>query len=79
MLINVLEAKAPADCHHLQPVQQLGDLFGQLLIRLVLGGQPYFASLFDDLLALEMDAGVERFDGAGAFWAGACLLTKLRE
>src|SRR5690606_1853266 len=51
-------------------VQQLGDLFGRFVVRLVLRGHPHLGGLFDDLLADCMYTGVELCDRAGTGRSG---------
>src|ERR1700712_5491187 len=65
MLVDLVEADAPADHDHLGPVQQLRDLHGQGVVTLVFGSQPHFAGLLQEFLALRVNAGIQRVDGAG--------------
>src|SRR5690242_17480071 len=78
-LVHVLEPETAPDHEHLQPVQQLRDLLGQRVVGLVLGGEPHLARLFEDLLALCMDARVERGDRCRACWTRRGLLAQLGE
>ena len=69
MSVHVLELQPPADHQHLHPVQQLRDLLGEGLVALVLGGNPHFTGFFEHLLALRMDACVQRRHCARTFRA----------
>src|SRR5699024_5545123 len=57
--VDVVEVQTPIDHHHLQVVEQLADLLGQLLLALVLGRHPDLCGLLDHLLADGMGARVE--------------------
>src|SRR6478609_3596844 len=58
-------------------VEELADLLGGLVVRLVLGGHPHLGRLLDDLLADGVDAGVELRDGARALGSRLRLLGQL--
>ena len=58
------KGEAFAQHQHLDPVQQLADLLSSTVRRLVLRGHPHLSSLFDDLLALVMDAVIQGDDGS---------------
>src|SRR4051812_44441304 len=79
VLVDVLERDPAADHDDLDPVEQLRDLLGQRVVRLVLGGQPHLAGLLEQLLALRVDTGVERGHRARPLRAGGGLLGQLRE
>ena len=49
--VDVFEREPAGEHEHLQVVQQLGDLLGRSLRRLVLGRHPRLGRLLDDLLA----------------------------
>src|SRR4051812_21287992 len=78
-LVHVLEPGTAADHEDLQPVQQLRDFLPNRFIALVLGGEPHLARLFEDLLALCMDARVECGDRCRACWTRRGLLAQLGE
>src|SRR5580765_3192356 len=63
MSVDVLEREPLAQHQDLNSVQQLADLLGGAVCRLVLSGHPRLRGLFDDLLALGVHAGVEGLDG----------------
>lgn len=50
-------------------VEQLGDLGHHLVVGLVFRRHPDLGGLFDDLLADEVNAGVELANSAGTVWA----------
>src|SRR4051794_11346676 len=78
-LVHVFEPETAAQHEHLQPVQQLRDLLGQRVVGLVFGGEPHLACLFEDLLALRVDARLERGDRGRTCRARCGLLAQLRE
>src|SRR5512133_25984 len=75
--VDVVEPDAAGDHQALGVVEQLADLLGRPLLALVLGGHPGLGGLLDQLLADEVDAGVELPHGARAVGAGRCLLREL--
>src|SRR3954452_13266816 len=79
VLVDVGELQAPPDHDHLGAVEELGDLLGEGVVRLVLGGQPHLAGLLEELLALGVHPGIESGDGARSGGAGPGLLTQLGE
>ena len=66
MGVDVVQRDAAGDHHHLDVVEQLGDLLGGGGRALVLGGHPHLGGLLDDLLADRVDAGVQQRDRPGA-------------
>src|SRR6478609_7267694 len=58
-------------------VEELADLLGGLVVRLVLGGHPHLGGLLDDLLPDRVHAGVELRDGARTLGSGLRLLGQL--
>src|SRR5699024_11795943 len=79
LLVDVLEAQAAGQHHDLEVVEELRDLFGGPIVRLVFGGYPDLGGFLDDLLADGMDTGIELRDGPGPLCAGACRLGQLGE
>src|SRR5690348_12379150 len=59
MSVDVVESQPAAEHDHLQAVEQLADLQRQVVIGLVLGGDPHLARLFQHLLALRVHAGIK--------------------
>ena len=59
--------------------KQLADLLGQLVVTLVVGGQPHLAGLFEDLLAQSVYAAVERGDSAAVGGPGSRFVAQLGE
>lgn len=80
MGVDVVQGDAAGDHHHLDVVQQLGDLLGRRVLALVLGGHPDLGGFLDDLLADGMDPLVHQFGGAGGGGvAVGCLVLELGE
>src|SRR6188768_2534305 len=69
MSVDVFERESLGEHHHLQVVQQLRDLIGCGIRRLVLGCHPDLGRLFHDLLADRVDARVELGDRSRSFGA----------
>src|ERR1700754_3415825 len=78
-LVNVFERDLAPEHEDLDAVEQLGDLLGQRVVGLVLGGQPHLAGLLEQLLALRVHPRVESRDRARALRAGGGLLGQLDE
>src|SRR3954467_10716472 len=76
--VDVVERDALGEHEDLQMVEQLADLLGRLVVRLVLGGHPHLGCLLDDLLADRVDPGVELRDGARPRGSRLRLLGQLR-
>ena len=79
MSVDIDRRQSLRDHEYLQVINQLGDLFCRLSVGLVFGGHPDLRSLFDDLLADCVHAGIELGDGAGALWARCRLPTEFSE
>src|SRR3954454_18977588 len=79
MSVDVLERDSLAQHDHLDPVEELADLLGRAVGRLVLRRHPHLGGFLDHLLALLVDAGVQRDDRARTARTGALPLGKLGE
>src|SRR5919107_293540 len=79
VLVDVGEVQTTADHQDLRAVEELGDLLGQGVVRLVLGGQPDLAGLLEQLLTLRVHPCLERGDRAGPGGPGGRLLGELVE
>src|SRR3954454_1385769 len=77
--VDVVEGQPTGQQHHLQVVEQLGNLLCQPGVALVLGRHPDLGRLLDDLLADGVDAGVQLGHRAGARGPGLRLSGELRE
>src|SRR4249919_2533881 len=66
VLVDVCEVQAAPDHDDLGAVEKLGDLLGERVVRLVLGGQPDLAGLLEELLSLGVHPGVDRGHGPGS-------------
>src|SRR6476620_799557 len=75
--VDVVERDALGEHEDLQMVEQLADLLGGLVVRLVLRGHPDLGRLLDDLLADRVDAGVELGNGARPVGPGRRLVGQL--
>lgn len=59
MSVDIRRRQAFRKHQDLQVIEKLGDLFGRLGVRLVLGSHPHLGGLFDDLLTNGVHAGIE--------------------
>ena len=79
MAVDLLQRDATADHDDLQAVDELGDLEGERVVVLVLGGELYLAGFLEDLLALRVDTRVERRHRAGTLRPGRRAVAEFRE
>jgi hypothetical protein len=79
MSVDIDRRQSLRDHEYLQVINQLGNLFRGLDVGLEFGGHPDLRSLFDDLLADGVYAGIQLGDSAGALWSRCGFLTEFSE
>lgn len=79
MSVDICGGQTLRQHEYLKVIQQLRDLLGGGIRRLVLGCHPHLGSLLDDLLPDRVYASIELGNSAGPLGAIQGLLLQLRE
>ena len=65
MAINIRQIQVTGDHHHLNMIEQLGDLFGSALSTFVLSSHPHLAGFLNHFLANGMNTTIKLPNGSG--------------